>query len=460
MNKKKKKHLDAIKFLKPSRIDLVPKLCYVKNKEERINEDFFTEMYLEHIKAFNHFNENHKRNRKDFLEDFNKLIESIKKEGFKEEKGAIPSTEDFTAIDGAHRLASSIYFQKKVPVKIFKGKDIGPNYNYKYFKKRGLNERILEEIVFQYFLLKRENIHVGIFWGSALGKLNEKEIEKELKRDKIEVVYSKRLKLTERGKKNLVITCYENEPWMSDKGKNFSGAIRKVAPCFKGSNNVMFYLLESKDKEKIVRFKKKIRERLKIGNHSIHSSDTQEEVRNLCSLLLNRNSFFYLNHGEKMVLPEVLEKKEVKNRDDFVIVSTYPMELFGLKKAGDIDYVILNGSEISGLHNHNSKFNKREITELIYNPENFFRFRGIKFLTLEKIMEFKKKGEKKDRRDVLLIEKFLHNNKKFDAKEKIFIIQMKVVSVALRVIKMLPQSTRNKLKECKPLMFIYKKAFC
>jgi len=450
---------DPKEFLKSSRIDLIPKIWYIKNKEEKINADFFVKMYLEHIRAFNSFNENHKRAKEDFLEDFNKLIDSIKKIGFKKEK-AIPSTKNLVAIDGSHRLASSIVLDKKVYIEKFENLE-GPNYNYKYFKKRGILEPILEEIIFKYFKFKDgKELYLCIFWGSSIKKLDKKEIERELKKEKIDVIYSKEVNLTEKGKKNLVITCYENESWM-DKKNNFSGALRKVAPCFKDSNKIRFYLLETKNKDDIIKFKRKIRERLNMGNHSLHTSDTYEETRNLCNILLNKNSLFFINHGEKMILPEVLDKEELKEKMDFVVTSSYVLEKFGIRKAEDIDYIVDKNEQIKGLgSNHNHYFSPEEIKELIYNPKNFFRFRGIKFLTLENIAKFKRKrGESKDKKDVLLIEQFLDKRKKFDYKEKLLIIKMKGVSLILKLIKKIPKDTREKIKKNKPIMAVYRRLF-
>lgn len=460
MIKKEKKELlvDPKKFLKSSRIDLIPKLLYVKNKEE-INADYFIRLYLEHIRAFNSFNENHKRTKEDFIKDFDKVIDSIKNDGFKKEMGSIPATENFTAIDGAHRISSSIFFDKKIFVETGEGE--GPSYNYNYFKKRGLPEHFLEEIIYNYFDIKKKGLYACIFWGSSLEKLNEKEINKELVEKNITAVYSKDVSLTEIGKKNLVISCYENEPWMNDKKNDFSGAIRKVAPCFKNSNKIKFYLLESDSHQNIINFKKNIRTKLKMENHSLHTSDTYEETRNLCDILLNKNSLFFINHTKNMILSNLLNKKELKEKFNFAITSSYILEMFGIRKAEDIDYIDDKKGEIKGMGSHNEYLSLEERKDFIYDPNNYFRFKGIKFLTLENVHKFKKsRGENKDKRDVFLIEKFLENNKKSNYKEKIIVMQIKAISLALKAIKKIPQSTRDNFKNNKITMGIYKKLFC
>lgn len=451
--------VEPMKFLKASRIDLVPKILYVRNKE-LVGSTYYTKLYLDHIRAFNSFNENHKKTKEDFMGDFDKLIQSIKKYGFNEKMKPIPSTDDFVAIDGAHRIASSIFFNNKVLVEILKNTN-GPNYNYNYFRKRGLSKQALEEIVFNYLDIKRNNIYACIFWGSGLAKFDKKNIEAELRNNHIEAVYSKDVTLTETGKKNIIISCYEDEHWISDKKNDFSGAIRKVAPCFKGSNKIKFYLLESNNIENILKFKKNVRKKLDMGNHSIHTSDTYEETRNLCDILLNENSIFFINHSRIIRLPKELDKKNIKGRGDFAITSSYILEMFSIRYAEDIDYIHSGSFKIDGLGSHNGYFSTEEINELIYNPKNYFRFKGIKFLTLENILEFKKKrSENKDKRDIFLIEKFFEEKKKFDYKEKIVKIQVKLISFALKFIKKIPQSTRNKLKGNRFIMNFYKKMFC
>ena len=49
-------------------------------------------------------------------------------------------------------------------------------------------------------------------------------------------------------------------------------------------------------------------------------------------------------------------------------------------------------------HNSYEKFYKKSIDELVYNPDNYFYFNGIKFLKLEVLVEFKRnRNEIKDK---------------------------------------------------------------
>ena len=87
------------------------------------------------------------------------------------------------------------------------------------------------------------------------------------------------------------------------------------------------------------------------------------------------------------------------------------MEMYGLRKAKDIDYLHKNNYDIdctniglhSGIWENYYNINKYEI---IYNPENHFYFNGFKFATLKVIQEMKKKrNEIKDQNDIKLINK-------------------------------------------------------
>jgi hypothetical protein len=248
--------MDPKDFIRSSRIDLIPKILYVKNKEEAINAPFFNQLYLEHIKAFNDFKEDDKKNGKDFIVKFDETIESIKKRGYDKKRGLIPLDRKANASHGAHRIASSIYFNNGVYSSgIQSPKDV--LYNYTFFRKRNLSEELLEEISFQYSKIKGKDLHFCIFWGSSLNKINESEINKHLKEKDIDIVYSRDVNLTEIGKKNTIIACYYGEKWLGSSQENYSGAINKVIPCFEGNNKIKVYLLETKDREKIFNFKKK-----------------------------------------------------------------------------------------------------------------------------------------------------------------------------------------------------------
>lgn len=448
-NNKNPKKINPERLLSGSRIDLIPKILYTKNREEKIKSNFFTDMYLEHIKSFNEFKEDNKKKEQDFISSFDKLIDSLKKKGFNK-KEPILVNKNYDVGHGAHRTAASIYFNKDIYTNV-EGSE-NPSYNYSFFKKRGLSDLFLEEMALQYSKIKGKNLYFCIFWGSSSDKIGNSEINKYLQKRNISVAFNKKTTLTEIGKKNLVVACYEGEKWLGEKRKGYPGAMNKAEPCFRGNNKVNVFLLESEDMQNVRGLKEDIREDLGLDKHALHISDTHQETEKLCELFFNRNSLFLLNHSKNAFLVDMPFKKYLHNNEDIAITSSFVMKLYGLRDAQDIDYISSKEKNTWNLNKHNKFFNEGELKELIYNPKNYLVFKGIKFLTLENVLKFKeKRGEPKDKRDVKLIKSFLKNKKGFNLEEKILKLKFKSIHFLVKMLKKVPEKPKEKLKKNKTL---------
>jgi hypothetical protein len=88
--------------------------------------------------------------------------------------------------------------------------------------------------------------------------------------------------------------------------------------------------------------------------------------------------------------------------NDIVICGSFPLSLYGYLESSDIDFLSIGldkdlDKKICS-HNTYQKLYKKSIEELVYNPENFFYFNGIKFIKIEIIVDFKRnRNEIKDR---------------------------------------------------------------
>ena len=106
-------------LLCPERIDLAAKIAYIEARETGGDMSFARELYRKHIEAFSegYFTEPGDEN-KDSLEKFfsvfDELIDDFKKNGFNPEKSLIPVGQNNIILDGAHRTACAIYFDKTV----------------------------------------------------------------------------------------------------------------------------------------------------------------------------------------------------------------------------------------------------------------------------------------------------------------------------------------------------------
>lgn len=108
--------IETIKLLTVNRIDIIFKLLYLKlaKKEAKV---FAKEIYFEHIKLITNglYKESgsNKKSFEDYLESFDRLVESIKENGFDSKISSIPISNQKSITNGSHRVAISIYLDIK-----------------------------------------------------------------------------------------------------------------------------------------------------------------------------------------------------------------------------------------------------------------------------------------------------------------------------------------------------------
>ena len=147
---------------------------------------------------------------------------------------------------------------------------------------------------------------------------------------------------------------------------------------------------------------------LQDRNYSHHVNDEHYETIELSRIFFNKNSIFAINNCNINYKCESFDDKyyryfkfinnnKLGDIDDFCLNNSSILCQFGLRQSRDIDY----------LHNTNFKINKQipeeqisshnyvvksvnkniNINELVYDPNNYFWYKNIKFLTLEKLLE-------------------------------------------------------------------------
>ena len=134
-----------INLLSNYRFDIFVKYYYVKSYIENYDLTEAKKIYLSHIKAFNNFHEpdGRKNNANDFIIKFNSLIENVK--SCKNlDKTIIPISTTGIPIDGAHRIAISLYFDLKIQYCVFDLLD--GKYEETFFLQRGMPYKYVEKI--------------------------------------------------------------------------------------------------------------------------------------------------------------------------------------------------------------------------------------------------------------------------------------------------------------------------
>lgn len=410
---------NAMDLLTPERFDLLAKYIYIEFKDLNIQSKFGEELYLAHINAFNGFIENdesQKIGKGAFLESFDNLIDSVKKDGINQNT-IIPLSNNIL-LDGAHRTTTAIYFKKYIQTVDL---DINtPNFNYSFFKGRGLSEVYLDFMATKYIELK-ENIYTIILWPSSGGG-KEKEL-KEILKEYGQVVYKKEVKLKNNAPVHLVKQAYKTENWLGSAKDGFIGAQNKANWCFDKDAPVRVILFES-DKN-MIDMKDKIRDIYNIGKHAIHINDTKEEALELAGLLFNNNSIHWMNHAQ---LKEFTWFKTLFNQYKSWIIKTKldsqkycidgssTLAIYGIREARDLDYVYFgkenNTSGFKEIECHNDELTYHKISrdDILFNPNNHFKIDNFKFISLLQIKNMKQnRNEEKDIIDVKLIDTLSKN---------------------------------------------------
>lgn len=412
--------IKAKKLLTHTRFDLAFKLLYLELMGRDVK--FAKETYKEHIRAFSlgKFIEpgNKKKYNIDrFIEEFHDTFENIKANGFNISKTLIPLSQNGSIANGAHRVASAIYFGKDVEcVEIDTGDHI---YDYKFFYSRNVPSEMLD-IAATKFIEYADNVHVAFIWPTA--QEHDKEVEEVIPN----IVYRKEMKLTPNGAHNLLSQIYYGEKWLGSIEDNFRGSKGKLVECFKSFDPVRVIAFQADSLDKVLKIKDEVRDIFNVGKHSIHITDTKEEAIRVARVIFNDNSISFLNHAKPNKYVSTHKKIEkfkefvIQNKlkfNDVVLDGGMVLSAYGLRESGDIDYFVddneklkYNDEELE-YHDEELAYHDEDKLELIYNPKNYFYFNDLKFISFKQLYRMKKnRGEEKDINDCKMMEALMEND--------------------------------------------------
>ena len=323
--------VNAIDLLCPQRIDLTAKIAYIESKVNGADMSFARELYRKHIEAFSegYFTEpgdENKTNLEAFFSAFDDLIENISKNGFDESLSLIPVGKNNIILDGAHRTACAIYFQKEVTIIRFD--DLEVNFDYTYFRKRHLSEEMLEYMAVLYSKYCVKNLYFACIWPVANESLRTDAIDMIRKDHRI--VLDTNLILRKNGLRNLMIQIYQHQDWIGSIDNHFQGVMGKVDDCFAPGKRIEAIMFESGELAEIISLKDRIRSLFKIDKHALHISDNSMETNLMASLLLNENSRFALNYGRPDEFTEAFENMNRIKSDSLVLNEAATLAYFGI----------------------------------------------------------------------------------------------------------------------------------
>lgn len=424
---------NAIDYLNYNRYDLIFKYIYIKYSELYNNYNNWTrELYINHLKLLNgcyemktKFQKEEKHTSSQFVESFNKLIEDFKKNTY--ESHNIPISYPANLLfNGCHRTACHLYFNTKMPIErinssskfICKLEYFTDRQKYKNKLPIPGNDTInnmcddfLNFSLTEYIKLKSSNVRILICFSQNEYDKYMNTINQILNNTHVNILHRKNLKITKTGMKNVIRELYMNEPHVNVE--------LKTNACFKNKDNEAIQLLFLEcDNEDILKeysksggkYKQLIRKHMN-NHHSIHVTDNDEETIRLSKILLHDNSVKFYNKYDinlstnmKTLFNEYTKKlQNVNDIDNYCITSSFIMGLYKLREPNDLDY-IHNEKELINIISHNKykHFYPFDLVDIIYNPKNYFYFKGYKCITLDALKTFKlnRKEFPKDIRDL------------------------------------------------------------
>jgi hypothetical protein len=413
MNKK------TTELLTPNRIDVFFKILYLKLKQFGATS-LAEKIYKNHIRIITNgiYTEegSNKKSYSDYLEEFNDLFISIKKHGFNEYKSTLPLAKNGTITNGAHRLAICA-FLKIQSIPVISLNEPQHTYDYNFFFKRGMSKSLIDFAILEFLLITNNNF-LAVIWPSADKKIDYlKEFDN--------LIYEKKIKFNPRGAQSFVAQVYKKHEWVGSFEEGYGGVLNKVNETFRDFSPLHLIFFKATSLKDVLKIKRKLRNIFDIEKSSIHITDNDEETNELSKIVLNKNSLHFLNFALPQKYPSVLRTinlfKEYLivnnlNFNNVAISGDYVLTIYGMKNYKEINFLTLDNKIVKSKYfknqNNESDHYNKEISELIYNPENYFYFQGLKFVSLENIILFKSnRNIGFDELDVKLIQKLFKYQK-------------------------------------------------
>lgn len=420
--------IDAKELVTPHRLDLIAKILYAEALDKGRNLKYARGLYTRIIEACTNGmfiesgQEKSKKCFQDYDNTFKQLMHDVQQQGLDASKSVVPVSEEGIIMDGSHRVALSAYYNRKVPIVRFSLSY--PSMGAAFFSKRLLPQEDIELLLIRLCEWCR-NIYCACLWPAAKGN-EQRKLALNMIAGAGNSLYVKEITISYNGLKNLIPQIYVSKSWAGGIEDRFFSSLPKVDAVY-GPEKLTVCLFTCADLEQVINLKNDIRKIFNIAENSIHITDYPEETLSLVKILLNDNSIDFLNKANPFKYKELNQnlsffKEKVKasgfDIDDFVIDSSAVMGLYGIRQPSDIDYLTILSREqldaldknIFGNHEQELRWHESCKDELIYDPQNFFVYFDLKFVTLNVLRSFKaKRGEPKDKLDVESIDAYIHN---------------------------------------------------
>ena len=419
---------DPRRLLCSKRFDIAIKSHFGRLLKFNIAKDWREFVYIEHIKRITgpgEFIKEFDRTGKEGLEVFLGTFESLMKEKNFRKIPSVPLANSMIPMDGSHRISAAIVNQKKINCVKFDIKSKSNSDAEFFLGNSHLHKscpiEIIEESAIEYCRIKNSAAIAFLF-----PSISDHKKALKLISENGSIIHKKEIFITPKEGKNLLRQVYLSQPWLSwtSENENFKNKVRQ---CFPFTGKMTVILFDDFKVSDLRSLKTRIRSFYKVGNHSIHITDSTEETLNAAKIIFNSNSVNLIRSASKFLPNFHNYLFEIKdwlsstgiNPENICIDSSAVLSAFGLRECRDIDF-LYNGDKKSlislpkkiSCHNDIAYLYDYSIDEIVGDPRKHFWYLGIKFCSPELVIKMKRKrNELKDIEDVLLLSKVIPSKK-------------------------------------------------
>jgi|15BtaG_2_1085339.scaffolds.fasta_scaffold00910_6 glycosyltransferase involved in cell wall biosynthesis len=418
---------DPLDLLTASRFDVTSKTLYARHREKGVEHVWAKDVYQHLVDVWGGCCEIFpvKNGIEDFYNAYHDILDSIKTGGFDEEKSYIPVYQNRFLLNGSHRLAAAIQYNKPVVCKDSPLNAGQIECTSSYFQNRknivpsGLVEDVADAMALEYCRLK-DNTYIATIYQHAFSNMDA--VFNTFNKYDIGVVYLKDITLTNNFQMNYMLALYGDEEWMrGSKAHGFPGAISQASFNFSHGPSIKAFLIECDSADNVMEAKKEIRTLIGAGKGSMHTTDSKKETwRNAC-ICFHNPTLKYMNecavgsfHESKFKEFIAETKRIIEDCDvdieDICVGGSAPLMAYGKRDCRDFDVLHLPSAETINFNENVSSHNDylgyygEPLEEIIFNPKKYFYIDGLKFISASGMAKMKsKRGEEKDYRDVELV---------------------------------------------------------
>ena len=299
----------------------------------------------------------------------------------------------------------------------------GKNVSFEELKQEGIDPDYLDAMALEY-CKKYADAYIAIVWPTL--DANYENMVYDILSQECLVAYKKTFTLERHAPKVLMESIPEKLP-------NIPFDFHCYFSPEKSTYEMRCFVIRAPDHASTVRAKRALRRIVKLDPYCMHINDTHDQALDLAYMLLNNNSLHFLNSLERQQFKNFnslfdLYTNFIKNseipKEEVCVDGSAVLSAYGLRDCAlDFDFLCTRVADFGNIHpldHHNIAWERLglSIEEVIYNPKNFFYYKGYKFASLLSIRNFKElQGRSNDLRDVALIDQMnrTFSLKKFNA---------------------------------------------